>query len=60
MADKYECQPEGWADPPDPDMHAAMWADSPRKPRGWIRCSGCGQEWHRDDGDCCTCEEEEE
>ena len=60
MPDRYECQPEGWSDPPDepdPDTNAQLWAD--RAPRGWVRCAGCGDQWAVEDDHECKCEEEE-
>ena len=36
------------------DYRAELWAD--RAPHDWQRCSGCGEEWHIEDEDCCKCE----
>ena len=56
--DRFECQPADWADPPDPDVHAQMWADE--APRGWKRCAKCGDEWGVEDDHQCGCEREDE
>jgi len=54
--DPYECQPADWADPPDPETNAQLWADN--APKGWIRCPKCGDEWATEDDHQCECKDD--